>query len=92
MVAYQNKIDDKLWELQKMCNKYKETDCLADFVLFAVSRWIITGRATRQFEMDFINYPVEKFEGLIKRCLNGDRSDDGIIRTVKREIGKCKEE
>lgn len=66
MVAYQNQIDDKLWELQKMCNKYKETDCLADFVLFAVSRWIITGRATRQFEMDFINYPVEKFEGLIK--------------------------
>lgn len=88
MIAYQNQIDDKLWELQKACNKYKETDCLADFVLFAVSRWITTGRATRQFEIDFINYPVEKLEGLIKRCLNGDRSDDGIIKTIKKEIEK----
>ena len=36
MVAYQNQIDDKLWELQKACNRYKETDPLADWVLFAV--------------------------------------------------------
>lgn len=81
-----DKIDDKLWELQKACNRYKETDRLADFVLFAVNRYITTGRATRQFEHDFVNFPNDRLEELIGRCLNGDRSDDGIIKTVKRII------
>ena len=88
MVAYQNQIDDKLWELQKACNRYKETDPLADWVLFAVNRHISTGRATRQFEVDFVNYPTDKLESLIKKCLNGDRCNDGIIKTVKRIISK----
>lgn len=88
MVAYQNQIDDKLWELQKACNRYKEIDPLADWVLFAVNRHIFTGRATRQFEVDFINYPTDKLELLIKKCLNGDRCNDGIIKTVKRIISK----
>lgn len=86
VVAYQNQIDDKLWELQKVCNRYKETDCLADWVLFAINRHIITGRATRQFEYDFVNYPDDKLLELVKKCLNGDRSHDGIIKTVKRII------
>ena len=79
-----NQIDDKLFELQKACNRYKNTDCLADFVLFAVNRYIMTNRATRKFEYDFVNYPIDKLEYLIKQCLNGDRSDDGIIQTCKR--------
>lgn len=88
MVAYQNQIDDKLYELQKACNRYKKHDCLADWVLFAISRYIITGRATRQFESDFINYPNDKLKSLVKKCLNGDRSDDGIIKTAKRILCK----
>lgn len=88
MIAYQNQIDDKLWELQKICNRYKETDCLADFVLYAISRHIATGRATRQFEYDFVNYPDDKLLRLVKICLNGDRSDEGIIKTVKRVISR----
>ena len=88
MVAYQNQIDDKLWELQKACNRYKETDPLADWVLFAVNRHISTGRATRQFEIDFVNYPTDNLESLIKKCLNGDRSNDGIIKTVKMIISR----
>lgn len=86
MTAFQNQIDDKLWELQKACNRYKQTDCLADWVLFAVSRYIYTGRATRQFESDFVNFPNESLEALIKKCLNGDKSNDGIIKTVKKII------
>ena len=85
-VANQDQIDNKLWELQKVCNRYKETDFCADWVLFTVSRYIITGRATRKFEHDFISYPDEKLLELVKRCLNGDRSDNGIIKTVKRII------
>ena len=87
-VAYQNQIDDQLWELQKACNRYKDIDPLADWVLFAVSRHISTGRATRQFEIDFVNFPINKMEMLIKKCLNGDKSDDGIIKTVKRIISQ----
>ena len=82
MVACQNQIDNKLWELQKACNRYKEIDPLADWVLFAVDRY------TRQFEVDFVNYPTDKLESLIKKCLNGDRCNDGIIKTVKRIISK----
>ena len=55
---------------------------------FAVNRHIFTGRATRQFEVDFVNYPTDKLESLIKKCLNGDRCNDGIIKTVKRIISK----
>lgn len=86
MIANQNQIEDKLWELQKACNRYKDIDCLASWVLYAVTRHIISGRATRKFEYDFVNYPNNKLEELIKKCLNGDRSHDGIIKTVKRII------
>ena len=85
-IAYQNQIDNQLWELQKACNRYKEIDPLADWVLFAVSKYISTGRATRQFELDFVKFPIGKMETLIKKCLNGDKSDNGIIKTVKRII------
>lgn len=88
MVVYQNEIDDKLYELQKACIRYSCIDCLANFVLFAVSRYIMTGRSTRKFEYDFVSYPNDKLEELIKKCLNGDRSDDGIIKTMKKIISK----
>ena len=70
-------IDDKLFELQKACNRYKETDPLANFVLYAVSDYLMSNKATRQFEKDFVNYPTDKLEELIRKCLNGDRSHDG---------------
>lgn len=81
-----NEIEDKLFELQKACNEYKNIDCLTDFVLFAVNRHIMTNRATRQFEYAFVSFPNDKLEYLIRQCLNGDRSDDGIIKTCKRTL------
>lgn len=83
-----DEVDNKLFELQKVCNRYCEIDHLANFVLFALSRYICTGRATRQFEISFLEYPKDKFEYLIKKCLNGDRSDDGIIKTCKVEFAR----
>lgn len=79
-------IDNQLWELQKACNRYAAVDPLAPWVLNAVTRYIVTDRATKQFLLDFCAYPVENLEGLIRKALNGDRSDDGILKTVKREI------
>lgn len=79
-----DKIENQLWALQKACNRYKDIDPLANFVLFAVERYIMSNKAPRKFELDFINYPVTEFEYLIKTCLNGDRSSDGIIQTCRK--------
>lgn len=81
-------LDDKLFELQRACSLYRETDPLADWVLHAVSRHISTGRSTAAFNQAFLRYPAERFPELIRVCLNGDRSDDGIMKTVKRVLGR----
>lgn len=83
-----NQVDDQLWELQKACNRYAETDCLATWVLYAVANYIETDKATHQFVENFIDYPVDKLEGLIRICLNGDRSHDSIIKTCKKVFNK----
>ena len=90
MIINDTAIDNKLYELQKVCNRYSEIDCLAKWVLYAIYRHIDTNRATRQFEEDFINYPDDKLLYLVKQCLNGDRSDDGIIKTAKRILRQHK--
>ena len=55
--------------------------------MYIVENWqYINGyyrRITRKFEDDFVNYPDDKLLYLVKQCLNGDRSDDGIIKTAK---------
>lgn len=84
MNAHQAAIDDKLWELQLACHRYKETDSLADWVLYAFTWYIDTGRATRRFVESFVRFPDNKLEHLIRHCLNGDRSNVGIIATAKR--------
>ena len=87
-MATMNMIDDKLYQLQKVCNRYKEIDCLADWVLYAITRHIYSNKATRKFEDDFVNYPDDKLLYLVKQCLNGDRSDDGILKTTRKIISK----
>lgn len=78
----------QLWELQKVCNVYKATDCLADWVLFAVTRYINTGRATRQYEKDFCSLSKNQLLEMVKYCLNHDKSDDGIIKNTKKFFRK----
>ena len=80
-------VDNQIWELQKATNHYKNTDPLADWVLFSIHRYIYSGRATPAFIHSFLDYDASKFPELIKKCLNGDRSDDGIIKTCKRIFG-----
>lgn len=86
MIVSQNQIEDKLRELQKACNKYNNIDSFASWVLYAVTIHIRSGKATMEFEYDFVNYPNNKLKKLIKKCLKGDRSHDGIIKTVKKII------
>ena len=83
-------IDNKLYDLQKACNRYSEIDCLSKWVLYAIHSHINTNKSTKQFEEDFLNYPDEQFEYLIKKCLNGDRSHNGIIKTATRILRRQK--
>lgn len=81
---------DKFDALQHACRMYALIDPLAMWVYNAVYDYIFRNKATRQFEFDFCDYPNEKFEALIKKCLNGDRSDQGIINTCKKIFAEYK--
>lgn len=76
--------EDKLFELQMACRR--SDDPLADWVLFAATRHIATGRATRAFLQAFDRYPKEDWPEMIKACLRGDRSDNGIIKTMRAKL------
>ena len=80
----QNKIDDQLWNLRLSVEKNKGREPYSDWVLFAISRYIKSGKASRIFEKSFVEYDPNHFTDLIHKCLKGDKSDDGIIRTCKR--------
>lgn len=81
-------IDNQMYELQKVCNRYKSTDPLADWVLFALNRYFYTGRSTKQFEELFCKLDADNLLEMVKYCLNRDRSDDGIIKSVRCYIAK----
>ena len=84
----QNAIDAKLWELHSACVKHCETDRLAMLVLYAITDYINTDKAPRKFVADFASYPDSSLEDLIKRCLSGDRSANGIIKTCKKVFAR----
>ena len=79
-----NRIDDKLWALNDACVKYQEVNHLAKLVLFAITDYINADKAPLQFIIGFIEYPDSKLDHLIKACLNGDTSANGIIKTCKK--------
>ena len=84
----QSAIDAKLWELHSACVKHCATDRLAMLVLYAIADYINTDKAPRQFISDFASYPDSGFDDLIKRCLSGDRSANGIIKTCKKVLAR----
>lgn len=77
-------IDEQIYNLQKACNR--SNDPLANWVLFAISRYINTGRATTSFQNAFCALTDKQLDNLIVKCLNGDKSDDGIMKTVNKII------
>lgn len=80
-------MEEQLYNLQMVCNRYKETDILADWVLFAIARYINTGRSTRQFERAFCDLNNEDLIGLVKYCLNRGKSDIEILSSAKKYMG-----
>ena len=84
----QNAIDAKLWELHSACVKHCEADRLAMLVLYAIADYINTDKAPRKFVADFIACPDSSLEDLIRCCLSGDRSANGIIKTCKKVLAR----
>ena len=84
----QNTIDAKLWTLHDACKKYQATDRLAMLVLYAISDYINTGKAPRPFVCQFVEYPDSKLDSLIKDCLSGNRSANGIVSTCKKAFAR----
>ena len=77
---------EKLYSLSKACKAHSSKTAI--YVLYSVERHIMTGRATRQFEENFLQFPDERFTELIDYCLERDLSNDGIIKSVKYFIKK----
>ena len=78
---------EKLYKLEMACREL--TDKKAVYVRYAVERYIMTGRASIEFEKAFLQFPDESFSKLIIYCLERDLSDVGIIKSVSKII--CKE-
>lgn len=79
---------EKLYGLSKACNVHSSK--IAIYVMYAIERHIMTGRATKQFEENFLQFPDENFSDLIDYCLERDLSNDGIIKSVKHFIKNYK--
>lgn len=78
------KPEDQLWNLKEVCHEYKNKNQLADWVLFAIERHLYTGRASVEFEKDFISLDKNQLLELIEFCLKRNKSDDGIIKSANR--------
>lgn len=77
-------VGDTLRELKRACDEHEDQKAI--WIFYAVNRHY--GRASFDFRLKFMQYPQENFRKLIDKCLKGDLSDNGIIKTIEREI-KC---
>ena len=83
-----DRINNSLWLLWDACSKEKAENPCSMWVLFAVSRHINTGRATRDFERRFVSLSSADMVALVRDILKGGRlSDDDIIKAVKKTLG-----
>lgn len=77
-------INDQYGYLEHECQRYGDSKAM--WVLYAISRYINTGRSSVAFNNAFKNYNPKEFDRLIARCLKSDLSDDGIIKSCKKEF------
>lgn len=86
------RIDAQYYELTKAVNRIKDDEPFAQWVLFAVARYIDTGRASGAFVEAFCTLEPFQLTEMIRRVLVGDKSDEAIIRKVKRYLNINKED
>lgn len=75
-------LDNALYDLQLAVNE--SSNIFADYMLYAINRWIETDRASTHFIKSFKTANKPK---LLSYCLEGrDLSDDCIIRQARRYL------
>lgn len=82
-------IDDQLFNLSAACSANLNNNKCSMWVLYAVSRHIDTGRATRDFEKRFCTLSREQLDQLVNYSLMTGLSDDDIIKRVKNFLSKA---
>ena len=80
--------ENQLFNLSMICQRNLENDKFSNYVYFAVSRHIRTGRATRDFEKRFNSLQPDQLENLMNYCLDAGLSDDEIMKRCKTFLSK----
>ena len=80
--------ENQLFNLSMICQRNLENNKFSNYVYFAVSRHIRTGRATRDFEKRFNRLQPDQLENLMNYSLGAGLSDDEIIKRVKNFLSK----
>lgn len=81
-------IDNKIWDLQKICNLYdsENNDFSGKWILYAIARYINTGRASAEWIKLFLNLTNKKIEHFVKAKINQKLSDDETIKRFNKLI------
>lgn len=79
-----NKTENQLWELERICIICNEEISCSNWVLYAISRHIYTGRATKEYEDKFSALTKSQLIKMVKYCLDRGKSDDEIIANTKK--------
>ena len=77
-------IDNQLWELEKICTTNENQ--FAKWVLYAIARYISTGRSTKEFDKAFCQLSKNRLETMVNKCLKHGLSDNEIMDNVLKYI------
>ena len=82
------RIDNQLWELQKICNVYDSENSTfsGKWILYAISYYVNTGRASIEWLEKFINLTDKQIEHFVKAKINQKLSDAETIKKFNKYI------
>ena len=85
----QNKIDNQMWELQKICHRHDaDNDSYrGQWTLWAVARYIDTGRASLEWTKKFISLDESQLQKIVDKSVKGESSDDATIKRINKLLG-----
>lgn len=81
-------VEEQLFKLYTQCCYIQSENILSEWIYYAVSRYIRTGRSGIDFERRFCELSENKMKKMIKYCLLRGLSDAEIIDSVKSFIGQ----
>ena len=83
-------VNDQLFNFSMICQENAYNNKFSNWIFYAVSRYISTGRSTRDFDKKFCGLTKTKLKNMMEYALKGDLSDDEIMKSVKSYLRKQK--